>query len=74
MINLLMAGSLSLLWGLINSLQLMTYYPFINVQFPVNVSIYLKALFNLANMEVLPTEDLKEYFGTEFDRIIEYDE
>lgn len=52
----------------------MTYYPFINVQFPVNVSIYLKALFNLANMEVLPTEDLKEYFGTEFDRIIEYDE
>ena len=73
-INLVMAGSLSLLWGLINSLQLLTYYPFLNVHFPINVNIYLAALFDLANMDVLPSDDLEEYFGSKFDQAIGYDE
>ena len=69
-----MAGSMSLLWGLINTLQLLTFYYFINVQFPINVSIYLKSLYDLANMEVLPTDELRDYFGEEFDQFIDYEE
>ena len=65
---------MSLLWGLINTLQLLTFYYFINVQFPINVSIYLKSLYDLANMEVLPTDELRDYFGEEFDQFIDYEE
>ena len=52
----------------------MTYYPFINVRFPINVKIYLIALFDLANMDMMPTDGIEEYFGSKFDQAIGYDE
>ena len=69
-----MSRSPSLVWGLINSLQLITYQSFINVHFPADVEIYLIALLNLANLEVFPTDGLKDYFGDKFDDLIGYDE
>jgi len=33
-VNLLMVGSMSLLWGLVNSLQLLIFNVFINIRFP----------------------------------------
>lgn len=49
-VNLLMAGSLSLLWGLINALQLLTHFPFFNVLFAENARTYHQALYDLAQL------------------------
>lgn len=49
-VNILLAGSLSLLWGLINALQLLTHFPFFNVIYPENAKMYYTALYDLAQL------------------------
>ena len=58
-VNILLAGSLSLLWGLINSLQLVTHFPLINVIFPTNAKTYFGVMFEIANFDLIPTDDLE---------------
>ena len=36
LMNVLISGSLNLLWGMINSLQILTHFPLINVLMPAN--------------------------------------
>ena len=36
-VNLLLSASLSMLWGSINALQIITYFVFFNLYFPANV-------------------------------------
>ena len=58
---------------MINVLQLLTFLTFINVYLPVNVGSYLKALFELANLDLLPTDNLEEYILEEFDQTVKFD-
>ena len=44
-VNIMLAGSLSLLWGLINSLQLVTHFPLTNFIFPDNAKTYYSVMF-----------------------------
>ena len=60
-INLLLAGSLSLLWGLINSLQLVTHFPFCNVIFPDNAKMYYGIMYEIGNFDMIPTDGLEDY-------------
>ena len=55
-INLVLGSSLSLLWGLINSLQLVTHFPLANVPYPDNAAIYFGALLELASFDLIPTD------------------
>ena len=57
--NLLLAGSLSLLWGLINSLQLVTHFPLTNVIFPSNAKTYFGIMFEIGNFDMIPTDQIE---------------
>ena len=59
-VNLILSGSLSLLWGLINSLQLVTHFPLTNVIFPINAKTYYSVMFEIGNLDMIPTEDLEQ--------------
>ena len=63
--NLALAGSLSVLWGLINSLQLVTHFPMTNLTFPINAKTYYSALLEISSFDMIPTEDLTEVIGDE---------
>ena len=43
-LNILLAGSLSLLWGFINTLQLETHFPFANIRYPSNAATWYRSL------------------------------
>ena len=60
-INLVLASSLSLLWGLLHALQIVTHFPLANVIFPGNAETYFEAILEIANMGVIPTENFEEY-------------
>lgn len=52
-INLLVAGSLSLILGMINSLQLIVHLPLINVSTPANVMSVEEVLVPIVMFDVL---------------------
>ena len=59
--NLVLASSLSLLWGLLHALQIVTHFPLSNVIFPSNAETYFEAILEIANLGVIPTENFEEY-------------
>ena len=58
-INVLLASSLSLLWGLINSLQLKTHFPLANFRYPINAAIWYGTLYKVATFDIVSTEALE---------------
>ena len=73
-VNVLLSGTLSLLWGLINSVQLLVAHSLINVRYPANVWRYIIRLHELANLEVLPTEEIEDYYADQMDNMVQYEE
>jgi len=65
LVQIALAGSLSLLWGLINALQLLTHFPMVNVKWPENAMTYYSALYELANLDLVPTDMLEEKLNEE---------
>lgn len=57
-----MSTSLSILWGLINCLQIAVYMPLLNVEFPPNVGLMLNKLTDVATFNILPMDLLNSYF------------
>ena len=55
-LNILLASSLSLLWGLINSMQLVTHFPLLNYRWPYSASIIFGQLYELATLDLIPTD------------------
>ena len=45
-------GSMSILWGLINSLQIIAHIPLLNVKMPANASILYELVYTLANFKL----------------------
>ena len=58
-LNIVLAGSLSLLWGLINSLQYVTHFQFVNVVFPATAEPWYSALLQIASFQIVPTSEIK---------------
>ena len=55
-------GPLSLLWGAINSHQLIVFYPMVQRQkFPANVMLLNKAFISVATFEILPADSIAEH-------------
>ena len=57
MLNYLMQGSITFLWGLINCLQILSYLPLINVAMPANAHIVFMIIVKIANFEILDNID-----------------
>ena len=64
-LNLLLVASLSLLWGLINSLQLVTHFPLVNFIFPPNAKTYFGIMFEIGNFDIIPTEQIEVIINNE---------
>ena len=60
-IQLLLGGSLAIMWGLINSMQIIAHFPLLVVNFPLNAEILYKILYSLANFGVLPEDYIQEF-------------
>ena len=52
-------SSLSLIWGLINSLQLLTHLPFVNTVWPDNATAYYLAFYIIANFDLIPIDEIE---------------
>ena len=63
--NVLVAGSLTTLWGLVNSMQLMTHFPLTNIHYPINAAIWYSALYQLAAFDLVETDKLEEFIQSE---------
>ena len=55
-LNLLLAGALLKLWGLLGGLQLSTHLMLLNLKFPANAGFFLSFIVNIATFDPLPVE------------------
>ena len=60
-IQILLSGSLSILWGLINALQMIVHMPFLNIIIPVNAKLVYDMLYEMATFDIIPTEAIYQY-------------
>ena len=51
-LNLFTQGPISFIWGLINYLQVLTYFPLVNVAFPANVHFVFMIMVKMASFEI----------------------
>lgn len=56
-VNLLLSGSMSQLWGMINGLQIVAYMPLFKVKVPGNASAFNNAFKEMAEFEVFDTSE-----------------
>ena len=52
-INMFTQGPISLIWGLINCLQVISYFPLVNVAMPANMHHVFTILVKMANFDVI---------------------
>jgi hypothetical protein len=66
--NLIMAGSLSMILGMINSLQLIVHLPLLAVSAPANVMMIEEILIPIVMFDIFESDDLFKFadsiFGT----------
>ena len=58
-VQILLSSSLTLLWGLINSLQIVVHFPLLVIKYPENAMIASDMLYQIASLELIP-EDFKQ--------------
>lgn len=61
-INATLAGSLAILWSLVNALQIVAYMGLLGVLYPNNAMTYYDMAYFLATLKVLPAEDIRTWF------------
>lgn len=52
--NIALATSLSLLWGMINTVQIIIYMPLMNVDFPPNAVFFYSFITDIAQFNIIP--------------------
>jgi len=57
-LQIFMGSSLSLLWGMVNTLQLIANIPLFNLKFPSNIQFLFSILMTMANLEIIPVDDI----------------
>lgn len=54
-INLVLNTSISMLWSMMNTLQIIVFLPLINLSFPGHTTFVSLILFDIANFDILPS-------------------
>jgi len=57
-VNLALSASLSMLWGMLNLMQLLVKFPLLNITLPQNAVIFYTIINDLANFDIIPTEKI----------------
>ena len=60
LINLVLNTSISMLWSMMNTLQIIVFMPLINLAFPGHVTFVSLILFDIANFDILPSSLMNE--------------
>ena len=60
MLNLLLSSTMTFLWGLLNSLQVVSHFPLINILMPANAHYTFETFMLLATFQTIPTGDILE--------------
>lgn len=60
-INLLLASTLSLLWGLVNVLQVITHLIFLQTNIPQHAYLFNEMLLSAANLDIVPMDTVYEH-------------
>ena len=53
--------SLSMLWGLINGIQIMAYLMLFNLSLPANLLTVLEVLYEVANFDLIPLDYITDF-------------
>ena len=59
--NLFVTFSLSMVWGLINGLQIVSYFMLFNITIPGNIFAVNNILYKLATFDLIPLDWLTDY-------------
>ena len=60
LVNILLSGSLSLLWGMINSMQVISYFPLLNLIMPANCQYLFSIIITVATFDLFPMDGILE--------------
>ena len=65
--NLLLSGPMTLLWGMLNCMQIVSHFDLVNIMMPSNAQYLFKILVSIATFNILPTEgvidEIEEWLG-----------
>jgi hypothetical protein len=57
-LQIFMSVSMQLLWGMVNTLQLVIHMNMLSVMIPANVQFFLSFVVNIVNFKIVPTKDI----------------
>ena len=60
-INILISGSLNFLWGTINCLQMLAYFPLINVATPANCQFMFEIIVSIATFDLISVDGIIDW-------------
>ena len=60
-LNILMSSSMSALWGMINSLQILIHLPIFSIPIPLNARLFYAAIIAVTQFDVLPTDTINKW-------------
>lgn len=62
--SILRSVSMQLLWGMVNTLQLVIHMNMLSVMMPANVQFFFSFIVNIVNFKIIPTKDIiNKIFG-----------
>jgi len=57
-LQIFMSVSMQLLWGMVNTLQLVIHMNMLSVMIPANAQFFLSFIVNIVNFKIIPTKDI----------------
>ena len=57
-LQVFMSVSMQLLWGMVNTLQLVIHMNMLSVMMPANVQFFFSFIVNIVNFKIIPTKDI----------------
>ena len=59
--NIFAVGSITLLWGLVNSLQIVAHFPLLSVILPGSSKGMYLMIYEIVTFDLLPMDEIEEY-------------
>ena len=65
-VNVMISGALNLLWGMINSLQIIAHFPLVNVIMPANCQLVFSFIIKIATFDVVDVSTIMDWIDEIF--------
>jgi hypothetical protein len=62
-VNFIFMSSIALIWGLINSLELVIFLPLVNLNFPAQIALIYSIFIPMTTMDIVPEEMTLKFFN-----------